>query len=230
MSRETKYFNFPIVLLNGFLENDRDCLTNIFDYSLYVKTLDYEYGDESEQMESSEKYFGVKAGDLGGSYKNGGILYNSIPDRTPKVGLSTDIFFDYYKNDKTDFQKVCLLGFLAIKSILQNKAYCKIDNKYWFSRMDGHSKSVKSIDEVSKSLLKYHNEYQTKKIKKELIFNWGMEHYSRYTRGFYVSFKLTLDQLVFEAEKRRKSTLEKQRGLSERLALEKALNRLNDSS
>ena len=65
-----------------------------------------------------------------------------------------------------------------------------------------------------------------KKIKTELRDNWNLITYSRYTRGFYVSFKLDLEQLVYEAEKRRKSTKEKQAQLAEKLALEKALSRL----
>ncbi len=228
MNKEQQtYFNFPIVLLSGFLENERECLDNIFDYALYVKTLDYEFGDEVEQIKSAEKFYGVTSSYRLGSYDNGKTLYNSVSGRTPKVGLSKDIFFDYYKNDKTEFQKICLLGFLGIKSILQNKAYCKIDNKYWLSRMDGKAKSIKDYTELSPNVFQYSKRYQLTKIKSELIHNWGLEHYGRYTRGFYVSFKLNLEQLVYEAEKRRKSTLEKQRSLSEKLAVENALSRLN---
>lgn len=40
--------------------------------------------------------------------------------------------------------------------------------------------------------------------KDELVDKWGLKTYSRYTRGFYFSFKMELDALVFEAEKSRK--------------------------
>src|SRR5690606_31688938 len=128
------------------------------------KTLDYEFGDKVEQIKSAENFFSVKAGNKKRTYENGESLYNSIPERTPIVGLNKDILFDYYKNDKTDFQKVCLLGFLGIKSILQNKAYCKIDNKYWLSRMDGKTKSVKDYTELSPDVFKYSKRYHLTKI------------------------------------------------------------------
>ncbi len=226
MSKEPKYFNFPIVLLEGFLVDDKRVLKNIFDYALYAHTLDYEFGDEEQMMSDAQEYFGVTCGNKNRTYENGENLYNSIPEKTPMVGINKDRWFDYYKNDKPEFDKVSLLGFLAIKSILQNKAYCKIDNKFWLSRMDGKAKSIKDNSELSKELLIYANEYQTKKIKSELIDNWGLVHYSRYTRGFYVSYNLNINDLVFEAEKRRKSTKEKQRKEAEQLALKKALERL----
>jgi hypothetical protein len=225
--KEQIYFNFPIVLLEGFLINDRLVLDNIFDYAIYTKTLQYEDGNTTEKIINASEYFGVKCGDVYKTFKNGKELFESIPEQTPKVGLNKDIYFDYLKNLKDDFQKVCLLGFLAIKSILQIKPYCKLDNKFWLSRMDGKACSV---DFHSAELTRFGNKYQLTKIKNELIDNWGLRHYSRYTRGFYVSVNLSLEDLIFQAEKRRKSTLEKQRKESEKSALKKALERLNNNN
>ena len=224
---EHKYFNFPVVLLEGFLKDSISCLNNIYDYALFTHTLNYECGNEVEKITSADKYFKTVTGNKEQTFSNGMELYNSIPKKMPMVGINVGVWFDFYKHDKDDFQLVSLLGFLAIKSILQNKAYCKIDNKFWLSRMDGKARSVNSLNQLSRSIKIFANEYQTKKIKNELIYNWGLKHYSRYTRGFYVSFSLDLDQLVYEAEKRRKSTKEKERKFSERLAVERALVRLN---
>ena len=226
MSDEVKYFNFPIVLLEGFLKNSKEVLNDILNYALYVQTLEYELGSDEEKIRSAENFFGVECASRLATFSDGRDLYHSIPENTPKVGINKDIWFDYYKNNKDEFQKVCLLGFLAIKSILQNKTYCKVDNKFWLSRMDGKAKSVQDVSKISKELLKYANRHQLTKIKNELIYNWGLEHYSRYTRGFYVSFKLELNQLVFGAEKRRKSTKEKQRKEAEKLAVKEALEKL----
>ena len=85
---------------------------------------------------------------------------------------------------------------------------------------------VVAPSKLDKRLKSFFNEYQTVKIKKELRDNWGLVYYARYTRGFYVSFKMELDALVFEAEKRRKSTREKQYRTAEMQALEKANKRL----
>lgn len=224
---DERYFNFPIQLLHQYFDNPKRVLNNMLDYALYVQTLEYEYDNGIESLMSSAiKYFGVIVPGKIGAYENGEELYNSIPERCPKVGISKSIFFDYYKNDKSDFQHACLLGFLAVKSILQNKAYCKMDNKFWLSRMDGMAHSVGNISELSPAIKKFANEYQTRKIKTELRDNWNLVTYSRYTRGFYVSFKMTLEELIYEAEKKRKSTLEKQAKFEEKIALERVLKRL----
>ena len=94
--------------------------------------------------------------------------------------------------------------------------------------MDGKSKSCE-FDNLTKEIRKYANEYQTKKIKYELRDGWKLIHYSRYTRGFYVSFKLTLQELVYEAEKRRKSFRQKKQKEVEKEALKRALKRLEES-
>ncbi len=232
---DIRYFNFPIVLLEGFMEDDRQVLENISDYAIYSKCIEYEEKEGFEWTVNEEigksidlagSYFGITIYKKTECYKNGKMLYDSIPQRTPMVGVSKDIWFDYYKNDKTEFQKVCLLGFLGIKSIVQNKAYCKIDNKYWLSRMSGKAKSINDVSELPIPIEKYYTTKYTRKIKTELIHNWGLTHYSYYTRGFYVSFKLTLEELVFEAEKRRKSTKEKQLKIETQNARLLALQRL----
>jgi hypothetical protein len=82
---------------------------------------------------------------------------------------------------------------------------------------------------LSSSIYKYANEYQTKKIKYQLSEYWNLITYSRYTRGFYVSFSLSLDELVYEAEKRRKSVKEKQKRQLQNEAVKNALIRLNQS-
>lgn len=225
--RDERYFNFPIQLLSGYLGKPKDTLDNIIDYAIYKHTLEFEYDNGIESMtKSAAKFFGLSVPDKQWVYEKGKELYRKFPVDGPKVGLSKSILWDYYKNDKTEFQHLCLLGFLGIKSILQNKAYCKMNNKFWLSRMDGKAKSVNDISELSPVIRSYANEYQTRKIKTELRDNWNLVTYSRYTRGFYVSFKMELEELIYEAEKRRKSTREKQSKFEEKIALERVLKRL----
>lgn len=224
-----KYFNVPIQLFAEFMEDSTKCLSNVFDYSVYYQSIDLT-GTEAERHKAACKPYGVTPSNRSQSIRNGKELIQNTPANSPKVGLKLSLFWDYYKNEKSDFEKLCLLGFLGIKSILQNKAYCKIDNKFWLSRMDGKTKSVSEIWELSEIIRKYSTEYQTVKIKTELRDNWGLTTYSRYTRGFYVSFNLTLDQLVFEAEKRRKSTKEKQFKEAEKEAKKKAFEKLYSNS
>lgn len=225
---DQKYFNVPVQLLSGFMDNSSDCLNNIFDYAVYQKSLKSE-GTEAQKFKNACIWFGVNAGSDIRSISNGKELTANISDSSPKVGISLKMWFDFYQNEKSDFDKICFLGFLAIKSILQTKPYCKIDNKYWLSRMDGKVKAISEFRELSKTISKYASEYQTVKIKKELRIGWGLTTYSRYTRGFYVSLSMTIEELVFEAEKRRKSTKDKLYREQVKEALKKAMNRINNN-
>lgn len=222
-----RYFNFPVSLLQGFLRTPRISLDNILDYAIYTHVLLLEIGTDLQKHVEACKYYGIKVGNNSVRLKNGMHLYDSTPSNYSKSGINTSVWFDYYLNHKTEFENACLLAFLAIKSIVQSKTYCKIDNRFMLARMDGRSHSVANYSELSPEIRKYASEYQTKKLKAILSENWGLVTYSRYTRGFYVSFSITLEELVFQAEKRRKSTKEKQLKDQEREALKKALLRLN---
>lgn len=227
---DIKYFNFPVQLMQGFMLDYKKVLDNICDFAVYEHSLKLEYGTEKEKMESSANFYNLTLGSVKKALYNGKLLYDSIPKNSPYVGLSLPIFWDFYNNHKSEFDKICLLSFLAIKSILGEKPFCKITNLYWLSRMDGKTKSVNSEFELSNEIRKYENEYQTSKVKRALSNNWGLVTYSRYTRGFYISFTLTLKQLIFEAEKRRKSTKEKERKEQEKKLVKEVLEELKRRS
>ncbi len=222
-SDKEKYFNFPIQLLEGFLLNDKQVLNDILYYAIYKHYLDYlGYGNKKLAIKETKIFFNVSLADDNKSLERGEILIDSLPSNSPMVGLNLSIFWDYYKNEKTEFEKVTLLGFLAIKSILQNKSYCKITNKYWLSRMDGKTKTVSEYYELSNSLKKYNVPYQLRKIKAELEQNWNLKTVSG--RGFNVSFKMSLIALTYEVLKRRKKykdeVLRKQKNEAKKKALQ----------
>ena len=225
---EKRFFNAPIQLLNGFMEDSKSCLDNIFDYAVYYHAENTLFqGEISTRLKASCNYFGVKPGSYENLSKNGSALVNSLPVNSPKFGISKDIFFDFYKNDKSQFEKACLLAFLALKSIIGSKPYAKITNGFLWARMDGKPESVTTETELSSAILSYSNEYQTGKIKKHLRDSWGLVYYGRYTRGCFYSFTLSFDDLVFQAEKRRKSNIDKLHKVKELEAVQKALIKLN---
>lgn len=229
VNSDEKYFNFPIQLLKGFMIDEKKVLNDISHYAVYKKSLDLMLGEtELENIKDSANFFNISFGSNAITLKNGKSLYNNIPVSSPKAGLNLSLFWEFLKNDKSEFDKICLLGFLAIKSILGTKAYTKLDNKFWLSRIDGNPKSVNHYSELSNEVRVFANEYQTRKIKIALRDNWGLVTYSRYTRGFYVSYSLTLEQLMYEAEKRRKSTMESQNKLQEKEALKRVLERIKN--
>lgn len=226
-AKTEKYFNFPIQLLMGFMYESDRVLLDILRYSIYENSLKLYIGNEEEKMMESAAFFNVTVGNISLCLDEGRRIYNDLPRNSPKVGLNLSIFWNFYRNDKTEFDKICLLGFLGIKSILGTKAYCKATNLYWLSRMDGKPKQVTDYLDLSPEVRKYTTDYQIVKIKNALRNNWGLVTYSRYCRGFYVSFKITLKQLILEAEKRRISTKEKQYKETEKKALKEVMAMLN---
>jgi|ERR1700757_317435 len=227
METKERYFNFPVQLLTDFMKDSKDALNNISDYAVYAHCLKLEHGNDLEMMRSSAKYYNIKLYNVGASLKNGRNLYQSISETSPKVGINLKTWWEYYGGGKSEFENVCLLAHLAIKSIIQNHSCCKITNDYLFSRMSGFTTVVKP-DMFTYQLTKYYNEYQiSKKIKPFLIHQWYLVTYSFHTRGFWVSYKMSLEDLVLEVEKRRKSTKENQYKKQVRELREKALLKLN---
>jgi hypothetical protein len=229
-----QYFNFPIQLLGGFMKNDNQTtLKNILDYVIYEDSLKLYEGSKLEKIITCATEYNITLGNNENSLTNGKKLYelyNIFDTNSPRAGIKLSIWWDFYKNDKTEFDKICLLSFLAIKSILgRQKSYCKTTNLYLWARMDGKVKAVNDVFDLSQEVRKYANEYQTKKIKQSLINNWGLVTYSRYCRGFYVSYKLTLEGLITEAEKRRESTKERQYKDHEKELIKKVLDKLKET-
>jgi hypothetical protein len=238
MKDKPKYFNFPITLLNGIFEDKVRVLDDIIYFALYAHSLKMDADElynntELSKFKSASEYYGVTLGgneqSIKSKLKQGKQLSDSIPKKSPRVGVNIQIWWDFYKNDKSEFDIASLCAFLALKSILGEKPYCKTNNLYLWSRMTGNGKSIKDISELPEVVQKYANEYQTVKLKTALRNGWGLITYSRYTRGFYVSFKLNLPALVMEAEKRRKSTKEKQYRQREKDVVRLVLQTLNNT-
>ena len=201
-----EYFNFPIILLEGFLINHKICLNNIGDYAIY-SLLQKKYQGDFNQIEDVEVELNTKIVNKRRSFENGKTLLDSMPENLPFVGIRKKIFFDYYKNKKTEFEKVVLLAFLAIKSIVGKKSYCKTNFLLLFNRMNGNSLSIKNESELSPELRKYFTRHYKSKINDYLQWKWKLKYYAVDTRGFYVSFNknLTLKDLIKIVEKNKVS-------------------------
>lgn len=232
-----RYFNFPVCLLKDFLTDTRACLNNIYDYSLYAYSRTIELDEENKdakiiefaKMDMSCNFYGfdMYESQIDMQLMRGKRVYGEAGFHAPKTGISLDMYWDFYQNEKTEFEKICLLAFLAMKSILGPKTHCKTDNRFLLSRMNGSAHSH-DFEKLSEPLQKYTTEYQIKKIKNELKANWSLKTYSRYTRGFYISFDMKQEVLIYQAEKNRKKNKLKARQLEEKAIVEKVLKKLAD--
>lgn len=209
---EIRYFNFPICFLKDIFSNKMIVLNNIFDYSIYTHTFKLKNGSPTDKIKASYKYFGV-SGSFQNTLKNGKLLFDSIPTKSPKTNITVDLYFDYYQNEKDEFQIAVFCGLCAIRSILLYKQYCKVTNNFMLVRMAGLS-TVKEINNLPEPLKKHARtpnaiNYYLRKIKIELVSHWKLKIYAKYTRGFYVSFDTELTELALKAVKKTQKYIEK---------------------
>ncbi|NVN96956.1 hypothetical protein HXX01_01855 [Candidatus Nomurabacteria bacterium] len=239
MGQGQVYFTFPIRIIVGATDDIRVATSNIMDYCGYECAVRLK-GTIKEKMKESGIHLGLTWGDVERTYYNGEKLSKSIPLHSPMTSINKDIVFDFYKNDKTEFEAITFLAYAAIRSIIQSKPFVKVTNDYLLTRMAGYSKvseihipnredypGLKDKNNLPPLFKKYSTRYQLDKIKLELQNHWGMKLYARHTRGFYVSFSMKdYSELVFEVEKRRKSNIERIRKEEQQKAIDKALNKL----
>lgn len=225
---EGKYLNFPVQLLQDAFKDIRQTMNNILDYAGYKHTLQL-HGNSSKKMEDAGKYFGVSSwGDTMRSYRNGETLHDTFVN-SPMAGINKEKLWDFYNNSKTPDEIAVLLAFLAIKSIIGVKPYCRVTNGYLLARMGGYAGTNDLPHPLPEPLAQYNTRRKLDKIKKELQLNWNVNIYGTHTRGFYVSIdnRFDMNKLAFEAEKRRKSTKEKQLKQRKDEARRKALEKLD---
>jgi len=221
---KTEYLTFPIQIIEGGLNDIKGCTNNAMFYCLYYQYLrEVEYESDNPLNEAAD-YIGINFGNINKARNTGKSLYESIPKNAPLTSITRKMIFDFYNNEKTQFEVVCFLAFAALKSIIQDQGYKKMTNEYLLSRMSGNSKSKADIDPTLKP---FTSRYQLDKIKQELQLNWGLKYYSMKTRGFYVSFTMSLTELAKIAEKNNKAYKLKRLNELKQQARRKAIEELS---
>ena len=238
-----RYFNFPIALAEGVLtgkkKKDR-FLTEVLYYHLYLHYLklakinadddflELHEETELERFKRCAKYWDVNLGNAELALNEAEFIYEQNHQEKPFTGLFLSVFWDYYKNEKTDFEWDVLMAFLSLKTIVGKKKFTKSDNEMLFARMFG----FRTKKEYQKTKGVQFTRYYRDKIIKELENKWNLIYYSHYTKGFYFGFAgdITLNELVFEVEKVRKSFIEFQKETAKKDAIKQALIKLKSSA
>ena len=217
---DDNYFNFPIVLIRGFMNDTRKCLDDVFDYCIY------EFSKDNSEAETKE-FFRILTYNREKSMKHGKELYSSIKNEA-YTGLAVSLFWQYYKEYKTDMDKITLLAFLAIKSIVGNRVCCKVTNQNLiYCRMAGFT----NIQELlPKEIAEYCTRWKFEKIKTDLKEYYNVSFYAYHTRGQYISTKVDFKTLCRIAEEQKmKGRMARQRK-SEKEAREQVRNDLLNNS
>ena len=194
------YLNAPIEIYKGFLVDSKAVLFNVAAYACYELMT-----AQGFEFKEAIRYFDLPANMLNDAENKGQQLFTALPRKTAFVGISKAVWLDYLQNDKTELQRACLLAYVAIRSVIGKKKYCKLTNDLMLSRMDGSNKTLTSF---SPEIERYNNHYQCNKIRTELELSWGLV--TCRGKGVFCSYKLTVKALTLEVERNKKAYLIKQ--------------------
>ena len=194
----SKYFNFPVELLSGFINNTEKVLSNILDYCLAYYMQQY-----NESLDEAAEYYKISLGNPQATLRNGQALLSSTTDKR-LTGLNLQVFWDFHDHRKSGFDKVVLLAFLAAKSMIGSKQYYKLTcQDMWLARMLGKpdNYTIHKEDEIAA----YCSRYKFTQVKVELQTSYKLVIYSYHTRGQYISTTLSVEQLAKIAESRKQN-------------------------
>jgi hypothetical protein len=145
--------------------------------------------------------------------KIGSKISSEIKPQEPMVSCKLNHLENFYKEEKDEYDKIQLVAYLAIRSILGGKEYVKTNKSHILSRMMGYG-SKKMIpselsDEVFQLFDKYTIRYHIDKLIVELQLNWNLLTYSNHNRGIYIALKseekkMTIEKLALIAEQGKK--------------------------
>ena len=214
------------------LELTVEKLVELFQYDEPFKNLAIEF----YQIKQAHDFLGVecKVESLETCLTFGKQVEESIPEKEPFPMIRVSLLFEFRDNPKSEFDIAQLAAYMAIRSILGTKAFCKTNKLMILSRMFGYKgidlmpvdmdSSLKVI--YDKYLIRYHFDF----LKDQLELAWFVITYSSYSRGLFITMKekMTLDALIdiVQANKR-KNRLIKLKTLKQE-ATAKALKKLNN--
>lgn len=211
---DDNYFNFPIVLLQGFMSDSRKCLYDVFSYCVF----DFMQNNSEDEM---KEFFGISKYNKDRVLQYGKQLYDSINNEA-FTGLSVSLFWQFYNEYKTDMDKITLLAYLAIKSIVGKRPFAKVTNQNLiYRRMAGYTHIQGALPE---EILAYCTRRKFENIKTDLKEYYNVSFYAYYTRGRYISTQLDFETLCKVAEKQRLTNRMRQQKLAEKEARERIRN------
>jgi len=208
----SEYMRFPIVLLRNLFESPQDVFENIADYAIVNKmqsycseSEDFREVSEIEKFKAACKYFQIDISDMQSCIKNGKKLLNH-DEGTPFTSITKTMLMDFYnKESYTNFELLQLAAYLGIKSLLGKKSWYKTNKKTVLARALGYSKP--SFELIDNPIYEHYQiRYHWEKLRDELKLNWCVVFSSIHARGFYVSTRLTYEQLAKINYERKTST------------------------
>lgn len=233
--KKLEYYNFPIQLLNGFMDDPIASLEKITAYNIYYWSNDWEDDvTASIPLDRVLKFLRLTDDNyMNGLWVLGESIYNSIPNNSPTVGIRRDVLIDYWTNikSKSKYDLIALVAHLALKSIIGKSRWKKVHYDFWFSRMDGSAKRILKSD-FSPAIAEFYTSYKKRKIRDILELHWNLQwvksgNKNLNFRGLIVSYKMTHIELYEKAVSLKEDSQLKKMKNKKRLELEQYLKSKN---
>ena len=235
------YYNFPITLLAGILDKPDKVLRDILAWATYdyikrkqgenkngakvldgsmgwqkielaIEYLNYPQERRNYNQEQLEWWY-HHCGEIYAKYKGArtGISRDKYWELRDRFSATPDEIYSMPYPYDWDTERVLWLAFLAAKSIVGNKSYCKTNDLMLFARMNGRSKAFANEAELKANSHPLIASYYTRKkrgtIRRMLAENFHTATYSNHDRGYYASTRLSLEKLGEVVESKRHSTM-----------------------
>ncbi|MFA5300198.1 MAG: hypothetical protein WC389_18580 [Lutibacter sp.] len=218
---DKRFLNIPVPMMKDLHINSKGFFSDVFDVGIYLysKTLK---GSEEKCYRDALKFLGITQGNIKTGISNAKRILCRMPEKYPIVGIEKNMLFDYYKNEKSDFDIICLGTFLGIRSILGTKQYCKTNKALIHARLFGYITAKELPAKLTPIEKKYQIRWHMDKVLIELQTNWFLKLISNHQRGMYISFDLSLDELAVKSEANKQLSKIKQFKETKRKAIENA--------
>lgn len=209
-----KYITVPIGLLREIHTDPKGTIGKMFDYGIYDRMrknypiLEHEDFDDDTGIEESMEYFELNPKNGATELETGKTLYDKFQG-TPNASINIYKLLEFQEG-KTEFELMAFCFYCAIRSIIGTQAFYHSKTKkgepdFWFVRAFGYSSKEEfrksNPAQAEKDLrVKYSNRYWFELVKKTLQNDWYLVYVSTNKhikmRGYYVSFKLSLEALA----------------------------------
>lgn len=230
------FFNFPITMIPEISKDHNEGLAMVMDYCIARMAKRFEDEDGSARrnaIKNASEHYHVTLGNPELTFERGcGLILEHDGKGMPLTGIERQIYWDYYKKDKTPRQVEQLVCFMAIKSILGAKDFIKTNKNMVAARMAGLL-SYKYYPAVltEKSLLSKRTErYYMNRLLEDMQYSWNVKIFGNGVRGFYMSLNLSTTQMaeISEARKRKARIEEIKRQKRDAYEAAKAKYSIND--
>tara|TARA_R110002096_G_scaffold63797_3_gene156172 strand:- start:246 stop:980 length:735 start_codon:yes stop_codon:yes gene_type:complete len=216
-----RFLHFPVPMLIDFLDHPKETIKDIFVYSVYamlktgqIKSIQhFEKEYDTRINEDFKKTILTKGKQIFDSFNGFNYPYTGIHLHTAQKFL----------DPKTEIEYISLLAFLALKSIIQKKAYQNAKDTIFLSRMAG---SPGKTDEIPKKIIHWMKS-RSRRSRVFLILEQSFGLVRAYkARGISYSFTLTQEKLELTILRRRPENKKKEMASKKRIAKKAAQQKL----